>query len=180
MTAMRWAASIALAAACAAACGRPAAPPPPAAEKAVDPAMLRKAGYDDTRDPAADLAALIPVARAADKRILLVVGGEWCVWCHYLHDFLERETEIKTLWDARFETLHVNYSEENKNTAFLSRYPKIPGYPHIFVLDKNGVLVHSEDTSLLESGRGYSREAVKAFLDAWSGGERRPSPSRPS
>ena len=154
------------------ACAKPT-PPPDAAEAAAkppDPAMLVKAGYDDTRDPAKDLAALIPEARTGHKRILIVVGGEWCVWCHYLHNFLEKETDIKTLWDDRFVTLHVSYdSEGNKNEPFLSQYPKIPGYPHIFVLDENGAFIHSHGTDVLESGRGYSKDAVRAFLETWKG-----------
>jgi thiol:disulfide interchange protein len=155
-------------------CGRPATsgtstaePAAQAAAKTPDPAMATRAGYDDKTDPAKDLAALVPTAQASHRRILLVVGGEWCVWCHYLHDFLDKDTEIKRLWDERFVTLKVNWSEENRNEAFLSQYPKIPGYPHIFVLDENGKFLHSQGTEVLESGRGYSRDAVKTFLDEW-------------
>src|SRR5438045_686190 len=91
------------------ACGRSTPAPE---KKPADPAMLTKAGYDQTRDPAADLAALIPEAEAHHTRIVLVVGGEWCIWCHYLHNFLEKETDIKERWDDRFLTLHVNYDSE--------------------------------------------------------------------
>lgn len=131
-------------------------------------AMQRPAGYDPARDPARDLADLIPTARASHQRILLLVGGEWCIWCHYLHDFLETDAEIGRLWNERFLTLKVNWSPENTNATFLSQYPPIPGYPHIFVLDEDGRLLHSQDTSLLESGRGYSPDAVRAFLERWS------------
>jgi thiol:disulfide interchange protein len=134
--------------------------------------MARRAGYDDKADPAQELAALVPAAQASHRRILLVVGGEWCVWCHYLHDFLEKDTDIRSLWDERFVTLHVNWTEENRNEAFLSRYPKIPGYPHIFVLDEDGTFLHSQGTEVLESGRGYSKEAIRAFLEKWSAPKR--------
>ncbi len=144
------------------ACARPSS-----GKSTDDQAMAIKAGYDDTRDPARDLSALVIEAQARHKRILLVVGGEWCIWCHYLHNFLDKETDIRTAWDGAFLTLHVNYSPENKNEAFLSQYPKIPGYPHIFVLDEHGMLLQSQDTSDLESGRGYSKAAVKAFIDRW-------------
>jgi hypothetical protein len=61
----------------------------------------------------------------------------------------------------------VNFSPDNENKAFLSRYPKVAGYPHLFVLDKTGKLLHSQDTALLESGKSYSRERMKAFLLKW-------------
>ncbi len=76
------------------------------------------------------------------------------------------------------ETLHkefvvvkVNWSKENKNEAVLSRYPKIPGYPHLFVLDSNGKLLHSQDTSELESGKGHDQDKVMAFFKKWGSGQ---------
>jgi hypothetical protein len=62
----------------------------------------------------------------------------------------------------------VNFSEENKNEKVLSRYPKIEGYPHIFVLEKNGKLLHSQDTGLLESGDHHDHDKVLAFLKKWA------------
>ena len=67
-----------------------------------------------------------------------------------------------------YEVVKVNYSPENKNEKVLSQYPKIPGYPHIFVLNKNGKLIRSEDTSLLESGKGHDKNKVMAFLKEWA------------
>jgi len=69
-----------------------------------------------------------------------------------------------------FLVVKVNWSKENKNEAVLSRYPKIPGYPHLFVLDRNGKLLHSQDTSELESGKGYDHARVTAFLKKWGSG----------
>ena len=63
--------------------------------------------------------------------------------------------------------LKVNYSEENKNAEFLSQYPAIPGYPHLFVLDSDGSFLHSQGTEVLEQGRGYSEQAFLEFLDKW-------------
>lgn len=44
--------------------------------------------YDPARDPAADLELTVQRAEAENKRILLVIGGEWCIWCEYLANFL--------------------------------------------------------------------------------------------
>ncbi len=58
-------------------------------------------------------------------------------------------------------------SDENNNAEFLSEYPEIPGYPHFFVLDQDGTLLHSQGTGELESGRGYDEDLFIAFLNAW-------------
>ena len=48
-------------------------------------------------------------------------------------------------------------------------FPKIPGYPHLFVLDKTGTLLHSQNTSMLEDGkRSYDLERFTAFLKKWA------------
>lgn len=64
--------------------------------------------------------------------------------------------------------LKVNYSEENQNEAFLKELPKIPGYPHLFVFDADGKLLHSQGTAELEEGKSYSEEAVLRFLEKWT------------
>ena len=43
-------------------------------------------------------------------------------------------------------------SLENPNGVFLSRFPYIHGYPHIFILDAAGNLTHSQPTTMLEDG----------------------------
>jgi thioredoxin-related protein len=126
------------------------------------------AGYDPKRDPVKDLDAIVEQTRQDGRRILLVVGGEWCGWCHTLERYLKENAEIGTLWSKRFASLKVNYSPENRNETFLKRYPRIAGYPHLFVLEKDGTLLHSQDTAELESGSSYSADKMRAFLMKWA------------
>lgn len=124
--------------------------------------------YDPKADPAADLAKAVAKARSANKNILIEVGGEWCSWCHRMHAFFENNTQLRQYRDNNYVVVQVNYSEENKNEKFLSQYPKIDGYPHIFVLDSSGRLLHSQNTGDLEQGRGYDLEKFTAFLRQWA------------
>ena len=96
------------------------------------------------------------------------VGGEWCSWCHILDKFVEEDAEIRSFRDANFVWLKVNYSEENENKPFLSAYPEIKGYPHLFVLDADGKLLHSQFTGELEKGKGYDRAKFFDFMKAWA------------
>ncbi len=124
--------------------------------------------YDPKADPQAELTQAIVQARASHRRILLDVGGDWCIWCHRLHDFVESHERVREAWNRGFVTVNVNFSKENENRKFLGRYPRIPGYPHLFVLDSSGKLLHSENTGLLEHGEGYSEAAILEFLKRWS------------
>lgn len=124
--------------------------------------------FDPNADPEKDLADAVKKASNENKRILLDVGGEWCIWCHRLDEFIEQDEEIKSFLHSNFVVLKINYSKENKNEKFLSKLPKIPGYPHFFVLSKKGELFHSQDTGVLESDKGYSKEKFMNFLKEWA------------
>jgi thiol:disulfide interchange protein len=123
--------------------------------------------YDEGRDPAADLAEAVERAQREGKRILLVVGGEWCGWCKLLEEFIRNTPEVHTAMDASFLIVKVNWSRGNRNEAFLGQLPTIRGYPHIFVLEMDGSFLHSQNTGELEEGRSYDLGAVLGFLNRW-------------
>ena len=59
-------------------------------------------------------------------------------------------------------------SPENENKVVLSKYPKVKAYPHLFVLDKSGKLIHSQDTGELETGDHHDPAKVIPFLKKWA------------
>lgn len=124
--------------------------------------------YDPKADPSADLAKAMAEAQRGNKRILIEVGGEWCGWCHRMHAFFDQNEPLRKLRDDNFVVFQVNFSEENRNEKFLAQFPKIEGYPHIFVLDAGGKLLHSQNTGDLEEGKGYNLEKFTAFLKQWA------------
>ena len=126
------------------------------------------AKFDPARDPAADVAHAVALASSQHKRVLVDVGGEWCSWCHIMDRFFAANADLKALRDERFVWLKVNYSKQNENEALLSRWPKVAGYPHLFVLDTDGRVLQSQDTSVLEAGNTYDVAAFRKFLTVWS------------
>ena len=138
------------------------------------PAVSQEAGYQPVtkfvpeRNAEQDLAMAIKEAEKSNKTILLDVGGEWCIWCHRIDEFIESDKEIKNFLDKNYVVLKINYSKENKNEDFLSKYPKIEGYPHFFVLNKEGRLIHSQNTGELEHEKSYSKEKMMSFLKKWA------------
>lgn len=131
------------------------------------PSSAEREKFDPKRDPAADLAKAVVKAIKENKRILLDVGGEWCSWCHKLDAFFKEDKDASAILKASYVVVKVNFSPENKNEAFLSKYPAIKGYPHLFVLDKTGKLLHSQDTGELETGPKHDSAKVIPFLKKW-------------
>ncbi|HEY2816892.1 MAG TPA: thioredoxin family protein [Casimicrobiaceae bacterium] len=125
------------------------------------------APFDPSRDAAKDVADASALAKTQGKRVMVDVGGEWCSWCHTMDNFIAANADLKSLIDSRYIWVKVNFSKENKNEAFLTRWPKIEGYPHLFVLDGDGHLLHSQDTGELEAGESYDKAKFLAFAQKW-------------
>ncbi|RPJ61108.1 MAG: thioredoxin family protein [Acidobacteria bacterium] len=123
--------------------------------------------YDPARNAAADFDQTISQAKQSGKRILLEVGGNWCSWCRALDRFIHDNPAVATALRDHYIIMKVNMSEENRNQEFLGRFPEIKGYPHIFVLDADGNVLHSQDTGALEERKSYSEKAFLDFLNRW-------------
>jgi thiol:disulfide interchange protein len=120
--------------------------------------------FDPARDAAGDVAHAVALARTQGKRVIVDVGGEWCTWCHVLDRFIAANDDVRGAIDAHYVWVKVNFSKQNENRALLARWPKVAGYPHLFVLDANGAVVLSQDTEALEGGRTYDKGRFLAFL----------------
>ena len=124
--------------------------------------------FDPARDPFKDLKEAVIDAQSFGKRILLDVGGEWCIWCHRLDGFLDAHPELKNFMHDNFVVLKINWSPENKNEKFLSQYPKVAGYPHIYILENDGKFLFSKNTAELEKEKSYDAEKIMNFLKEWA------------
>ncbi|HEY0426257.1 MAG TPA: thioredoxin family protein [Pyrinomonadaceae bacterium] len=124
--------------------------------------------FDPKKDPNADLKAAVAKAQKENKRIILDIGGEWCGWCRHMDKFFTLNPALGKIREENFIWVKVNMSEENENKEFLSKYPEIPGYPHLFVLEKDGSLLQSQNTSELEQEKTYNLQKFTDFLTKWS------------
>ena len=127
--------------------------------------------YDATENAEAKIAELVKKAKAENKNIILQAGGNWCIWCLRFNNFVRTTPELKEIVDANYLYYHLNYSPENKNEKVFAKYDNPGakfGYPVFVVLDQNGKMIHTQDSALLEEGKGYSKEKVKAFFEKWA------------
>lgn len=129
--------------------------------------------FDPARDAQKDIQDAIVLAKKSNKRILLDIGGEWCIWCHRLDSLFIQNRDLENYLNKHYVVVKVNVSKENENKEVLSNYPKVAGYPHIFILNKNGQLIRSQDTGELEFPKdhpykGHNRTKVFEFLKKWA------------
>jgi thiol:disulfide interchange protein len=104
-----------------------------------------------------------------NKRIMLELGGDWCIWCRYMDEFYATHSDILQYRAKNYILVKVNVSEVSSNAKFLSQYPEATGYPHIYILDGDGTFLHSQNTADLEDGAvSYVPEVFMAFLQKWT------------
>lgn len=129
--------------------------------------------YDPNADAAKALAAAGERAAKEKKRVLVVVGGNWCVWCRALDRLMNEDATVKSAVAASYVLVHLNYSKENKNEALLEKYgrPDKLGFPVLLVLSPKLDLVTTQESGSLETGdkdlKGHDPAKVLAFLAKW-------------
>lgn len=111
----------------------------------------RDLGYDPGADPKAALANARVLAKATNKSVLIIAGGDWCRWCHVLDRFIHDNSEVEDALDKAFVTVKVYADDGGGNEDFFAGLPEAPGYPHFWVVDRAGN-VRSYFTGDLERG----------------------------
>ena len=127
--------------------------------------------YSDKENATLKIAELVKKAKAEHKNVMIQAGGNWCIWCLRFNSYVQNTAELKELVDKKFVYYHLNFSPENKNEKVFEKYGNPGakfGYPVFIVLDGDGKQIHTQDSSILEEGKGYSLEKTKAFFTDWS------------
>jgi thioredoxin-related protein len=139
---------------------------------AILPAEVKSQSQPAIYDPAADMKALISAAvekaGVENRNILLIFGGNWCPWCHRLHELFTSDPQVKRILAERYLLLLVDVGEKpgqllNRDLVELYRVKGF-GYPALAVLDKQGHLLSAQSTGVLEKGKGHDPAKVLAFL----------------
>lgn len=134
--------------------------------------------YNEDINPIEQIDQAVAKAKSEDKFVICQVGGNWCPWCLRFADFITNDTTISHVIDQNFVYIHVNYNPRKSETAekealaktMLQRLnnPARFGFPVFVVLDDDGKVIHIQDSSFLEQGKGYDQEKVLRFFKNWT------------
>lgn len=126
--------------------------------------------YDENIDPMAQIDNAVANAKQSGKYVVCQVGGNWCPWCLRFADFIKKDTAVAQVVADNFVYIHVNYPRKGASTELMARLcnPRRFGFPVMVVLDADGKVIHTQDSSFLEEGQGYNQEKVLRFFKAWT------------
>jgi len=129
--------------------------------------------YDPSADAWASLQAAGTAAATSRRRVLAVVGGNWCGWCRALDRLVSSDPRLEREINAHFVLVHVNYSKENRNADTLARlgHPETLGFPALVVLSPDLKVLHLQSSEPFETHDpkvpGHDPARVLAFLRAY-------------
>lgn len=126
--------------------------------------------YDTKANAKSQIAAALRKAKRDNKRVLLMFGGNWCGWCHKLHDVFQKESSIRRLLRYEFELVLVDVGRFDRHMDIAKAYGadlKKHGVPFLTVLRADGKALANQNTGDLEIGPRHDLDKVKALLQKW-------------
>ena len=143
-------------------------------------AQSLKKVYDESIDPMRQIDQAVARASRESKFVVCQVGGNWCPWCLRFADFVSKDADLRRFVQDNYVYIHVNYNPRKQADTLGGRAEKAEammkrlgnpgrfGYPVFVVLDGNGKVLHTQDSSFLEEGESYNREKVLRFFQCWT------------
>ena len=135
------------------------------------PAYPEAKSYAVTPDAMGDVDAALARASANGKRVLLVMGANWCHDSRALAGWLETP-RLSALVADRYELVFVNVglpqTGDGHNLAIAERFglEGFPGTPALLVLTADGQLVNADTAQSWRNAATRSEDAILAELAA--------------
>ena len=128
--------------------------------------------YDESVDPFVQIDEAVKVAKEADRFVVCQLGGNWCSWCVLFAKFIRENPDIDKIVNDNFVYIHVNFkSRRDELSQKVSRRLGNAGrfgFPVLVVLNTDGSVLHIQNSSYLEEGKGYDRGKVLDFFKQWT------------
>ena len=127
--------------------------------------------YDASANAEDQIQTALAKAKKENRRVLIQWGGNWCGWCHRLHEIMKSDQDIARKIMYEYDVVLVDVGKMDKNKELVAHYEvdlKKDGVPFLTVLDADGKVLVNQETSSLENDDkekpGHNPKAVVEFL----------------
>ena len=127
--------------------------------------------YDEHANADAAVAAAFDRAKKSRKRVLIDLGGNWCVDCVVLANFVEQPA-VKKFVAAHYEWVAVDVGRFDRNLQIPARFgltKRLTGVPTIIITTPDGKQVNQNDVFVLSDARSMTPQAVADYLAKYAG-----------
>ncbi|QLC22525.1 thioredoxin family protein [Parasphingopyxis sp. CP4] len=142
----------------------------PAAEAEAEHPEARP--FDEARPALADVAMALARAAINRKRVLLVMGANWCHDSRGLAGWFERP-RFAAMLDRRYELVFVDVAQpqegNGRNIDIARRFgiDEITGTPTVLVLSPEGALLNPETAPTWRNAASRTDDEIFTYFDAF-------------
>jgi thiol:disulfide interchange protein len=122
--------------------------------------------YDEAANADAQVAAAFARATKSHKRVLIDLGGNWCVDCLVLSNFL-RLPEMRRFMEAHYEEVLVDVGRFNRNLQIPARFgitKRLEGVPALLIATPDGKLVNGDKIFATADAHTMTPQALADYL----------------
>ncbi|HEY8253054.1 MAG TPA: thioredoxin family protein [Rhizomicrobium sp.] len=122
--------------------------------------------YDEGASADAAVAAAFTRAQKSHKRVLIDLGGNWCVDCIVLANFLKLP-EMQRFMAVHYEVVTVDVGRFNRNLQIPARFgiaKRLEGVPALLIATPDGKLVNGTDVFATASASEMTPKSVADYL----------------
>ena len=126
--------------------------------------------YAVSDDASGEVDAALVRASANGKRVMIVMGANWCHDSRALAGWLETD-RFKALVDKNYELVFVNVgmpqTGDGHNLAIAQRFGReeLPGTPNLLVVTAEGTLVNGETATTWRNAASRDEDAIFSELE---------------
>lgn len=127
------------------------------------------APYDEGADADAKVEAAFARARESGKRVMIVLGGNWCPDCIILAN-VSALPEVASWLDRHFERVSVDVGRFDRNLQIPARFgitDRLKGVPTVLVATPEGKLINPQDPFTLANSTTMTPQSIVNWLGTW-------------
>ena len=127
--------------------------------------------YDEHANADAAVAAAFERAKKSHKRVLIDLGGNWCVDCVVLANFLKLP-EMQRFMAAHYEIVPVDVGRFDRNQQIPAHFGitgRLKGVPALLIATPDGRLVNGNDVFATASASEMTPQALADYLAKYAG-----------
>jgi thiol:disulfide interchange protein len=122
--------------------------------------------YDEHANADAAVAAAFDRAGKSHKRVLIDLGGNWCVDCVVLANFLQLP-EMHRFMAAHYEMVSVDVGRFDRNKQIAARFgftERLKGVPTVLIATPDGKLVNGNDVFATSDAHTMTPQSLADYL----------------
>ena len=125
--------------------------------------------FDESANAAVQLEAALERAQLSDKRVIVVMGANWCHDSRGLAGWFT-EPRFAAMLEPKYEILYVDVGQKDRNIDIAQRFgiKSIKGTPTVLVLSSEGALLNRKSAPKWRDAASREEDDIFAYFDQFT------------